>query len=286
MYEYHVKRYLPAHIQLPHTFLKSHIPNMSMPKLKQYYNNKKAAHQQGDEEVEDLFDLPPYQLHPSHSKHSMTPFIGSIQVRVRYSFQLDDNNNCETQSPLQNISMGTLLSNKSKQISRAYTTDASSNSSGSDSTFTNSYHDAIEPNLVFVDNIQKQSQIQPQSDSTVDLMFHNNLDLQQTNVDFPKMDGENKKKEEAEVSDTASIKSHNFGDQNFAFKWINESFEEVALSHPSLDRMIGLVVSPQTRTLLRAVVKIFNAFVYAHINIEYHITYMPMHFHILLGTRI
>ncbi|KAG0798342.1 hypothetical protein G6F57_001290 [Rhizopus arrhizus] len=260
MYEYHVKRYLPAHIQLPHTFLKSHIPNMSMPKLKQYYNNKKAAHQQGDEEVEDLFDLPPYQLHPSHSKHSMTPFIGSIQVRVRYSFQLDDNNNCETQSPLQNISMGTLLSNKSKQISRAYTTDASSNSSGSDSTFTNSYHDAIEPNLVFVDNIQKQSQIQPQSDSTVDLMFHNNLDLQQTNVDFPKMDGENKKKEEAEVSDTASIKSHNFGDKNFAFKWINESFEEVALSHPSLDRMIGLVVSPQTRTLLRAVVKIFNAF--------------------------
>ncbi|KAG1378237.1 hypothetical protein G6F60_006652 [Rhizopus arrhizus] len=184
MYEYHVKRYLPAHIQLPHTFLKSHIPNMSMPKLKQYYTKKSVDHQ-GDEEVEDLFDLPPYQIHPSH----------------------------------------------------------------------------IEPNLVIVDKIQsKKPQMQPQSDSTVNLMFHNNLDLQQTNVNFPKMDGENKKKEEVEVSDTASIKSHNFGDKNFAFKWINESFEEVALSHPSLDRMIGLVVSPQTRTLLRAVVKLFNAF--------------------------
>ncbi|KAG1049931.1 hypothetical protein G6F43_007764 [Rhizopus delemar] len=184
MYEYHVKRYLPAHIQLPHTFLKSHMPNMSMPKLKQYYTKKSVDHQ-GDEEVEDLFDLPPYQIHPSH----------------------------------------------------------------------------IEPNLVIVDKIQsKKPQMQPQSDSTVNLMFHNNLDLQQTNVDFPKMDGENKKKEEVEVSDTASIKSHNFGDKNFAFKWINESFEEVALSHPSLDRMIGLVVSPQTRTLLRAVVKLFNAF--------------------------
>ncbi|KAG1474500.1 hypothetical protein G6F56_000328 [Rhizopus delemar] len=263
MYEYHVKRYLPAHIQLPHTFLKSHMPNMSMPKLKEYYK-KTMTRQEDDGEEDVLFDLPPYQPHPSHSKHSMTPFIGSIQVRVRYMFQLEDHNTNDSSSPFylnhQNISMGTLLSFKSRQNSN-YTTDSSSTSSGSHSTLANKYRDIIEPNLVFVDNIQsKKSQIQPQSDSTVDMMFHNNLDLQQTSVEFPKMDGENKKKEETEVSDTASIKSHNFGDKNFAFKWINESFEEVALSHPSLDRMIGLVVSPQTRTLLRAVVKMFNAF--------------------------
>lgn len=234
---------------------------MSMPKLKQYYTKKSVDHQ-GDEEVEDLFDLPPYQIHPSHSKHSMTPFIGSIQIRVRYSFQLDNGISSDTLSPFYfnhpNVSMGTILSSQSPSV---YTTD-SSHSSNSNNTFLNNYHDAVEPNLVIVDKIQsKKPQMQPQSDSTVNLMFHNNLDLQQTNVNFPKMDGENKKKEEVEVSDTASIKSHNFGDKNFAFKWINESFEEVALSHPSLDRMIGLVVSPQTRTLLRAVVKLFNAFV-------------------------
>ncbi|KAI8059260.1 hypothetical protein BC940DRAFT_313991 [Gongronella butleri] len=62
------------------------------------------------------------------------------------------------------------------------------------------------------------------------------------------------------ISDSASIRSNNFGDKNFAFRWINESFEEVALSHPSLDRMIGMVVSPQTRILVRAVVKMMNAF--------------------------
>ncbi|KAI9251720.1 hypothetical protein BY458DRAFT_482112 [Sporodiniella umbellata] len=264
MYEYHVKRYLPAHIQLPHTFLKSHMPTMSMPKLKEYY--KKTMFGQGEDEQEEelIFDLPPYQLHPSHTKHSMTPFIGSIQVRVRYMFQLDDHYTIDSSSPFylnhKNVSMGTLLSFKSRQNSN-YTTDSSSASSGSYSALTTRYHDAVEPNLVFVDSIEsKRSQIQPKSDSTVDMMFHNNLDLQQTRIDFPKTDSENKKKEDTEVSDTASIKSHNFGDKNFAFKWINESFEEVALSHPSLDRMIGLVVSPQTRTLLRAVVKMFNAF--------------------------
>jgi hypothetical protein len=82
-------------------------------------------------------------------------------------------------------------------------------------------------------------------------------------------DGKPKKKtalrddRDSAISDTSSIRSHNFGDKNFAFRWINESFEEVALSHPSLDRMIGLVVSPQTRILVRAVVKMMNAFVSA-----------------------
>lgn len=255
MYEYHVKRYLPAHIQLPHNFLKSHMPNMSMPKLKQYYNTKRN-HTQPEEEdiIDDTFDLPPYQIHSSHSRHSMTPYIGSIQVRVRYSFQhpstQDEQEILDDFYSHQNVS--SLFKRKNSSI---YTGTDDYSSSSAQSDIIENYHDAVEPNLVLVD----RPVVEPQNDSTVDLMFQKKLN--QTNVDFPKTDSENKRKDDIEISDTASIKSHNFGDKNFAFKWINESFEEVALSHPSLDRMIGLVVSPQTRILLRAVVKMINAFV-------------------------
>ncbi|CEG63484.1 hypothetical protein RMATCC62417_00618 [Rhizopus microsporus] len=254
MYEYHVKRYLPAHIQLPHNFLKSHMPNMSMPKLKQYYNTKRN-HTQPEEEdiIDDTFDLPPYQIHSSHSRHSMTPYIGSIQVRVRYSFQhpstQDEQEILDDFYSHQNVS--SLFKRKNSSI---YTGTDDYSSSSAQSDIIENYHDAVEPNLVLVD----RPVVEPQNDSTVDLMFQKKLN--QTNVDFPKTDSENKRKDDIEISDTASIKSHNFGDKNFAFKWINESFEEVALSHPSLDRMIGLVVSPQTRILLRAVVKMINAF--------------------------
>lgn len=289
MYEYHVRRYLPAHIQLPHTFLKSHMPDMS--RFTQYrYNHfnrnkdSKSSIKQDDDDDDELYlDIPPaYQPHPSHGKHSMTPFIGSIQVRVRYSFQHPPDTESDTLSPFyfnhthsnDNFSLLT-TSRKSSVYS------SSSNASSTTAYQPSEFHDAVEPRLVMVDDIQQimnskttsaspstpKPNILPKSESAVDLMFHKNLDkgrrhinLEQYKVDFPKMDGENKKKNDMEVSDTASIKSHNFGDKNFAFRWINESFEEVAISHPSLDRMIGMVVSPQTRILLRAVVKMFNAF--------------------------
>lgn len=293
MYEYHVRRYLPAHIQLPHTFLKSHMPDMS--RFTQYrYNHfnrnkdSKSSIKQDDDDDELYLDIPPaYQPHPSHGKHSMTPFIGSIQVRVRYSFQHPPDTESDTLSPFyfnhthsnDNFSLLT-TSRKSSVYS------SSSNASSTTAYQPSEFHDAVEPRLVMVDDIQQimnskttsaspstpKPNILPKSESAVDLMFRRNLDkgrrhinLEQYKVDFPKMDGENKKKNDMEVSDTASIKSHNFGDKNFAFRWINESFEEVAISHPSLDRMIGMVVSPQTRILLRAVVKMFNAFVSLHI---------------------
>jgi hypothetical protein len=279
MYEYHVRRYLPAHIQLPHTFLKSHMPDMS--RFTQYrYNhfNRKSSVKEEEKEQDELYlDIPPaYEPHPSHSKHSMTPFIGSIQVRVRYSFQHPPNSSeSDTLSPFyfnhtksnDNFSLFT--------TSRKSSVYSSSSNASSTTAYHSEYHDAIEPRLIIVDDIQsvntpstpKPASLLPKSESSVDLMFNKNLDkgrrhinLEQYKVDFPKLDGENKKKSQ-DVSDTASIKSHNFGDKNFAFRWINESFEEVAISHPSLDRMIGMVVSPQTRILLRAVVKMFNAFV-------------------------
>jgi hypothetical protein len=301
MYEYHVRRYLPAHIQLPHTFLKSHMPDMS--RFTQYRNNhfnskKKLIEQDNDcsdEEKDELYmDIPPtYQPHPSHGKHSMTPFIGSIQVRVRYSFQHPpQDSESDTLSPLyfnrtqsnDNFSLLTTSRKSSQRSGSIYSSNSSSNASSTTTAYNQSeFHDAIEPRLVVLDDIQHimnstatspstpKPNILPKSESSVDLMFHQKLDkgrryinLEQYKVDFPKMDGENKKKSnnnEDLSSDTASIKSHNFGDKNFAFRWINESFEEVAISHPSLDRMIGMVVSPQTRILLRAVVKIFNAFV-------------------------
>ncbi|KAI7892549.1 uncharacterized protein EV154DRAFT_462573 [Mucor mucedo] len=281
MYEYHVKRYLPAHIQLPHTFLKSHMPNMS--KFTQYgYNHfggKKTAKSCHDNDSEDelYLDVPPvYRQHSSHSKHSMTPFIGSIQVRVRYSFQHPpEDPESDTLSPLyfnhskSNDNFSILTTSRKSSVY-----SSSSNASSHIHQQQNEFHDAVEPKLVVVDDLQQiinspttpKPKVLFKSESTVDLMFHQKLDkgrrhinLEQYKVDFPKMDGENKKRD-LDVSDTASIKSHNFGDKNFAFRWINESFEEVAISHPSLDRMIGMVVSPQTRILLRAVVKMFNAF--------------------------
>lgn len=306
MYEYHVRRYLPAHIQLPHTFLKSHMPDMS--RLKDYRNNhyfKKYTSSNNqdipsEEEQDELYlDIPPaYEPHPSHSKHSMTPFIGSIQVRVRYSFQHppseeEENENDESTDTLSpfyfnpstdNFSILTTSRKSRKGTSSIY----SSTSSSTSTTTANSFHDAIEPKLIVVDDISHIMNSQTTSPTTpkpnvlvktelaaVDEIFDQKIDkgkryinLEQYQVNFTKMDGETKKKssshhlqQEDTSSDTASIKSHNFGDKNFAFRWINESFEEVAISHPSLDRMIGMVVSPQTRILLRAVVKMFNAFV-------------------------
>ncbi|KAI8890328.1 hypothetical protein K501DRAFT_328675 [Backusella circina FSU 941] len=323
MYEYHVRRYLPAHIQLPHTFLKSHMPNMSRLTQNRYAHkittrlnggNKNGEQDDQEDEFKDLksrIEITPYQVHPSHSKHSMTPFIGSIQVRVRYSFQhpppdseesdtltiqKTDFDACSfTSSHLDRITLNsTATDGKSRRSSISSTASSSSVESG--------FHDAVEPKLILVDTLDDRlscspttptPSILPQSDSTVDLTFQKNIEklqpsnkkvvsIEQEVVDFPKRDGENKKKtllssatsnngkkkssgsssSNASIisSDTASIKSHNFGDKNFAFRWINESFEEVALSHPSLDRMIGMVVSPQTRILLRAVVKMCNAF--------------------------
>jgi hypothetical protein len=297
MYEYHVKRYLPAHIQLPHTFLKSHMPNMSR-FTKQYrytINNIKKSRldtcslDEVDEQDELCkHTLPAYEPHPSHSKHSMTPFIGSIQVRVRYSFQHPpDSDEPDTLAPSyfnhSNRSMDTFQSYITRKSSSQRSRSSSSSGQSTSSYAHKDFHDAVEPRLVLVDDLEnimsstttspatpkpKPIGALPKSESTVDLMFHQNLDhgfqrhinLEQYKVDFPKTDGENKNKTEL-ISDTASIKSHNFGDKNFAFRWMNETFEEVAISHPSLDRMIGMVVSPQTRILLRAVVKMFNAFV-------------------------
>lgn len=65
---------------------------------------------------------------------------------------------------------------------------------------------------------------------------------------------------ESSSSDGISIQSVGFGDKVFAFRWMNQSFEEIAVSHPTFDRMIGLVVSAETRALVRGVLKLASAF--------------------------
>lgn len=57
------------------------------------------------------------------------------------------------------------------------------------------------------------------------------------------------------------IHSVNFGDKNFASQWMKDSFDEVALSHPVIDHLIGMVVSSQTQALVRSIIKMANAFV-------------------------
>lgn len=56
------------------------------------------------------------------------------------------------------------------------------------------------------------------------------------------------------------INSVNFGDRDFASQWMQDSFEDVALSHPVVDKLIGLVVSKQTQAMVRAIIKTANSF--------------------------
>lgn len=330
MYEYHTRRYLPAHIQLPHNFLKSHIPR--------FRTQEQASYR---------------EQHPSHRKHSMTPLIGSVQVRVRYSYQKPPDmhdtlspvyKDADTHSIVSSFmdrstlassqsgksrnsgnSMVTLSSvgthNTTMSSSGETTTSAagrvhssSSSSSGSNSSDDDDdhdndvteksssemedFHDAVEPNLVLVDDpsaIPSSRSLAPPPNkpsigtigrqSSIDLVFRKQLynklarrtestrrldtstttaaaaDAAAGGYGFSRSDMENRRRTVKRKNSESSIRSHNFGDKNFAFRWINESFEEVALAHPSLDRMIGFVVSPQTRILVRAVVKIFTGFV-------------------------
>ncbi|KAI9254558.1 hypothetical protein BDA99DRAFT_562656 [Phascolomyces articulosus] len=315
MYEYHTRRYLPAHIQLPHTFLKTHMPR---------FRTQEQA---------------PYQeQYPSHRKNSMTPLIGSIQVRVRYHYQTPpDAFSHEMLSPIYKDSSDThsfvssymdrstlasSQSGKSKNsmvtLNSVTTANTTVSSNGNNTDFsredsdddddltddngqlseneerprqnnTDDFHDAVEPKLVFIDDL---GQVPPPSNtappkanptvdsqSIVDRVFVEQLQnklarrtestrrmkTEDTNdsaagFGFSRSDMENRSRSVRRKNSESSIQSNNFGDKNFAFRWINESFDEVALAHPSLDRMIGFVVSPQTRILVRAVVKIFTGF--------------------------
>ncbi|KAI8336513.1 hypothetical protein BC941DRAFT_471054 [Chlamydoabsidia padenii] len=369
MYEYHTRRYLPAHIPLPHNFLKSHMPSLpslpNMPNMPNIPNLPKFSQSTRGPQWEQDHYLQ-YPQHPSHRKNSMTPFIGSIQIRVRYVFQrppdtidhsvpvylpynaAKDFDSYSTSTLQSNGGLNrqdTLASSRHSQRSnrtvstRTFTDDNGSPSSSSSSldSYTVSskttqlhqllhqeqqinvdcdFHDAIEPDVVHVTDIQQVQQqhlyvndnngnsriLRRIGSATSSVMSIKSTGTQRqdrsatattTPIDdsfgFSQCDTDgrnlllarvtrketnttdsdrkpNKKKttirddRDSAISDTSSIRSHNFGDKNFAFRWINESFEEVALSHPSLDRMIGLVVSPQTRILVRAVVKMMNAF--------------------------
>ncbi|ORZ08300.1 hypothetical protein BCR42DRAFT_424823 [Absidia repens] len=377
MYEYHTRRYLPAHIPLPHNFLRSHIPSLSsLPSLPKFNSTNR-----------DLDPPQRYQQHPSHSKNSMTPYIGSIQIRVRYTFQrppdtcdspipvylpfnITNEMNSSSINPLHLIgahhSQNSLVAASSRHSSCQPSGRTSSihlstnsetdslNSSFSSSSSVDSvvlspqtvihqkydknddrheFHDAIEPDIIHVTHIHHvQRQLEKQHPhlhvdddkndvqrngsmrtiSSVPTASHRTRSMMSStspststppsppapitsdHFGFSQCDGDHRKNKllltrvtrkdistttiatattdnmktrstlwndkDSAITDTSSIRSHNFGDKNFAFRWINESFEEVALSHPNLDRMIGMVVSPQTRTLVRAVVKMMNAF--------------------------
>ncbi|KAL0074178.1 hypothetical protein J3Q64DRAFT_1649361 [Phycomyces blakesleeanus] len=243
MYEYNIRRYLPAHIQLPHNFLKSHMPTLpNMPN--QHEHGQEAQESQDTEEFaeENIDEFPPFEIrqHPSHSRHSMTPYIGSIQIRIRYAFQNPPDLHSDELTPVYlsyNPSRDfDTLSFASSHIDRSTITSTRSQASNSSSSISSSTLYSTDPFSSLSNNTFGFSQ----------------CDVDNSNTGLKEKDG---------VSmDSASVKSYKFGDKNFAISWMNETFEEVALSHPSLDRMIGLVVSPQTRTLLRAVVKMCNAF--------------------------
>ena len=291
------------------------------------------------------------EQHPSHRKNSMTPLIGSIQVRVRYDYQTPpDAFSHEMSSPIYNnkdssdthsfvssyMDRSTLASSQSgksgnsmvtlNSITTANTTvssngnntDFSREDSSDDEGHSNNYsdneylsdnderrrnnidgfHDAVEPKLVFIDDLtqvphnpssptntlasqkanpavnsqsivdrvfveQLQNKLARRTESTRRMKIESSSSTSANDggFGFSRSDMENRSRSVRRKNSESSIQSNNFGDKNFAFRWINESFDEVALAHPSLDRMIGFVVSPQTRILVRAVVKIFTGFV-------------------------
>ncbi|CAO3701370.1 unnamed protein product [Rhizopus stolonifer] len=56
------------------------------------------------------------------------------------------------------------------------------------------------------------------------------------------------------------IHSVNFGDRDFASQWMQESFNDIAASYPMVDKLVGMVVSKQTRAMVRAIIKTANEF--------------------------
>ncbi|ORZ18857.1 Alpha/Beta hydrolase protein [Absidia repens] len=56
------------------------------------------------------------------------------------------------------------------------------------------------------------------------------------------------------------ISSVEFGDKSFGSRWMQDSFEVVALSHPVADHLIGLAVKTQTQALVRAIIVLANSF--------------------------
>ncbi|KAI9022851.1 Alpha/Beta hydrolase protein [Phycomyces nitens] len=92
-------------------------------------------------------------------------------------------------------------------------------------------------------------------------------DADETQTSLPviptiKVEGEEKKGRIKKGAEKARyiIHSVNFGDKNFGFQWMQDSFEDVAISHPLIDSFVGLVVSRQTRAMVRALIKMANAF--------------------------
>lgn len=57
------------------------------------------------------------------------------------------------------------------------------------------------------------------------------------------------------------ISSVDFGDKSFGSRWMQDSFEVVALAHPVADHLIGLAVKTQTQALVRAIIVLANSFV-------------------------
>lgn len=70
----------------------------------------------------------------------------------------------------------------------------------------------------------------------------------------------NRLKHKAKKKAQHIIDSVDFGDRNFASQWMQDSFEDVALSHPLVDKLVGLVVSKQTQAMVRAIIKTANSF--------------------------
>jgi hypothetical protein len=74
-----------------------------------------------------------------------------------------------------------------------------------------------------------------------------------------------------------------FGDKNFASQWMHETYDDIAISHPLVDKLIGMVVSKQTQAMLRAIIKTANSFVRTLLYTPSQISHLNLFF---LGPRL
>ena len=114
---------------------------------------------------------------------------------------------------------------------------------------------------------------------------------QQQHCGKKKLKGRKKQRRRDRIKEGASrkarhiIDSVNFGDKNFASQWMRDSFDDVAIAHPAFDRLISLVVSSQTRALVRSIMKLANAFV-SNNNLFSYEEWILIFFYKFSGSRI
>ncbi|KAG1046662.1 hypothetical protein G6F43_010862 [Rhizopus delemar] len=99
-----------------------------------------------------------------------------------------------------------------------------------------------------------------QTDSDDHLHFNPDNSQSQDSLSLIELSTRRKLTHKARKKAKHIIHSVNFGDRDFATQWMQDSFNDIAISYPMIDKLVGMVVSKQTRAMVRAIIKTANEF--------------------------